>query len=168
MPPVVRTEAYFDNKLGPDIIPEWDGNPDTLAQWMIKINHISQRSSTVYKQLGEIVPLRLRESAERWFYSLPASYRQQATKSWATIRDLIGSYYMNRAWLDRQKSRAYKASFRELGHADESPSEYFVRKAELLRLLDPISDSQLIMEVMNGAPDYWNTIIDPHRCATAV
>ena len=163
-----KLEAYFDNKLRPDIVPEWDGDPDTLAQWMLKVNHIATRSSTVSKQLGEIIPLRLYKSAKRWFYSLPSAYQKEATHSWSTIRDLIGGYYMNRAWLDRQKSRAYQASFRQFGYSDETPSEYFVRKAELLRMLDPISDSQLIMEVMNGAPDYWHAIIDDQRCATAV
>ena len=26
-----KLEAYFDNKLRPESVPEWDGNPDTLA-----------------------------------------------------------------------------------------------------------------------------------------
>jgi len=32
-----KQEAYFDNKLRPDIVPEWDRNPDTLAQWILKV-----------------------------------------------------------------------------------------------------------------------------------
>ena len=41
----VKLEAYFDNKLHPDLVPEWDGNPDTLAQWILKVNHLAQPSN---------------------------------------------------------------------------------------------------------------------------
>ncbi|KAF8589770.1 hypothetical protein K439DRAFT_1303190, partial [Ramaria rubella] len=141
-----------------EIVLEWDGNPDTLAQWILKVNHISHRSPTVFQQLGEIVPLRLCKGAERWFFSLPLAYRQDASKDWQSIREVIGAYYMNRSWLDCQKSRANKASFREAGHSSETPSEYFVRKAELLKLVSKLSDSELIMEVMNGAPAFWHAV----------
>ena len=33
-----KFEAYFDNKLCLEMVPEWDGNPDTLAQWILKVN----------------------------------------------------------------------------------------------------------------------------------
>ncbi|KAF8590391.1 hypothetical protein K439DRAFT_1612026 [Ramaria rubella] len=92
-----KREAYFDNTLCPEIVPEWDGNPDTLAQWILKVNHISHRSPTVFQQLGEIVPLRLRKGAERWFFSLPLAYRQEASQDWQSIREVIGAYYMNRS-----------------------------------------------------------------------
>ena len=163
-----KLEAYFDNKLHPELVPEWDGDPDTLSQWMLKVNHLAQRSATVFKQLGEIIPLRLRKGAEKWFFSLPLAYRQEATLDWESIRNIIGAYYMNRAWLDRQKARATRAAFREPGHSDESPSEYYIRKTELLRLVSKLSDSELIMEVMNGAPSFWHTVIDAHRCESSV
>jgi hypothetical protein len=44
----------------------------------------------------------------------------------------------------------------------------YVRKTELLRLVSKLTDSELIMEIMNGAPTYWHTVIDAHRCADAV
>ena len=163
-----RLEAYFDTKLRTDSVPEWDGDPDTLSHWIAKINHLAQRSSTVYRQLGQIIPLRLRKNAEKWFFSLPLSIRDKATVNWDAVRETICVYYMNRAWMDRQKTRATRAYYREPGHFSETPSEYYVRKAELLLLVYGLSDSELILEVMNGAPAFWHTVIDAHRCASAV
>lgn len=74
----------------------------------------------------------------------------------------IGSYYMNQMWLDKQKSRANKAYFRELGHSNKTPEAYFIRKTGLLNLVYSYSDSEIILEVMEGAPPFWSTIIDPH------
>lgn len=163
-----KLEAYFDNKLRPDIVPEWDGDSDTLASWILKVNHLARRSDTIFKQLGEIVPLRMRASAEKWFFSLPLSYRQEISTDWKTLKNAIGSFYMNRAWLDKQKARASNASFRESGYNSESPSEYYIRKSELLRLVNKLTDSELILEVMAGAPEYWSAILDIQRYETAV
>ena len=38
----------------------------------------------------------------------------------------------------------------------------------MLRIVSKLSDSELIMEVMNGAPSYWHTVIDAQKCSTAV
>jgi len=80
---------------------------------------------------GVLDSLRLRKGAERWFFSLPLSYRQNISTDWRTLKGAIGSFYMNRAWLDKQKARASNASFRETGYSSETPSEYYIRKSEL-------------------------------------
>ena len=71
---------------------------------------------------------------------------------------------MNRVWLDRQKSRANKVHYREPGHSSESPTAYYIRKSELLLLVYQMNNSEIMMEIMNGAPTFWGTIIDPHCC----
>ena len=131
------------------------------------MNYLSQHSITVFNQLGQIIPLRLRKNAEKWFFSLSMASHAKASENWKSMRTTICSYYMNRAWLDRQRARASRASFREPGHSNESPSEYFIRKSDLLRLIGKIADLTLILEIMNGAPSYWHTVIDAHRCETA-
>jgi len=151
-----------------DMIPCWDGHPDTLAKWVLKLNHLAERSSRIFDQLGQLVPTRLEKEADSWFWSLPLSYRNDAMKDWGTLNKVICSYFMNRAWLDRQKSRANKAHYREPTHSSESPTAYYIRKSELLLLVYQMNDSESMMEIMNGAPTFWRTIIDPHRCRNLV
>ena len=157
-------QAHFEATLKHDIIPKWDGNPDTLVKWINKINNLSERSEQIYVQLGQLVPTRLERDADLWYWSLSSQERRAACKDWGTLRDLICSFYMNRAWLDKQKGRANRAHYRESGHTNESPMNYYIRKTELLNLVYTMSDSELMMEVMNNAPKFWTTILDPHRC----
>ena len=161
-------EAHFDIKLKTEAIPRWDGHPDSLAKWVLKLNHLAERSKQIFKQLGQLVPTRLEKEADQWFWSLPVDYRRVAMTDWGTLRDVICSYFMNRAWLDRQKSRANKAHYREPGYSSESPTSYYIRKSELLLLVYRMNDSEIMMEMMNGAPAFWRTIIDPHRCRNLV
>jgi hypothetical protein len=57
------------------------------------------------------------------------------------------------------KSKANRACYRETGCLRETPSEYFIHKSELLNTVYSLSDAELIMEVMDGAPVSWNTVL---------
>lgn len=158
---VVR-EVQFENNLKIDIIPEWDGNIDVLGRWISKINFIAERSNTVFEQLGTIVPQRLKGNAENWYYSQNTSTRQRLEENWHTLREGIGSYYMNRAFMDKQKGRANRAVYRENGHSRETPSEYVIRKKELIELVYDYTDREMINEIMSSVPTQWTTILTPH------
>ena len=81
-------------------------------------------------------------------------------------RSAIRDHFMNRYWLDRQKSKANKAKFRDATSPRESPSEYYIRKLELLEFVYDYTDAELITEILDGAPVIWNTILNPHQFRT--
>ena len=82
-----------------------------------------------------LVPTRLTGSAEVWYYSQSVETRDRVKRDWSTLRAAIGEYYMNRAFLDKQKARANKASYCDIGNGKETPSEYIIRKMELLQFV---------------------------------
>lgn len=156
------TEPQFDMKLKMDAIPSWDGNPDFLRRWFLKLNSLSKRSGVIFKQLGTLVPTRLTGSAETWYYSQSAEVRERIETDWGTLRTAIGEYYMNRTFLDKQKAKANKAFYRDMGNSRELPSEYVIRKLELLQFVYNYTDNELVNEIMEGAPSYWTPIVTPH------
>ena len=166
--PAPAEQARFDLKLKLDAIPEWDGQSDTLGPWIIKLNTIAQRSQQIYQQLGSLVPLRLKKSAEAWYFSLPNDFRMNSEENWGTLRKTISGYYMNRTWISRQKELAEKARYRQTGHSDETPSEYYIRKSQLLNLVYTLSDQEIIDRVMRGAPDLWTSILTTHLLTNLV
>jgi len=158
-----RRIAQFDNKLKPEIIEEWDGDPDTLIKWIESVNILSERSHLVYSQLGEVVPTRLKKRARLWFYGLTNRRRREVMTNWGTLREAIRQHFMNRAWMDRQKRRALEAHYRDRANPKEKPTDYLYRKVELLDTVMDFTDSELIMEVMESAPAFWAQIIDTQR-----
>jgi hypothetical protein len=153
------TEPHFDFKLKFENVPKWDGDTNTIVRWLSKVNNLARMSNTVFTQLGTVVPRRFEGSAETWYWSLPSDYRSTIERNWDTLRSCISSYYMNRKWLDKQKARAIRAYYREPGHTRETPSDYYIRKAELLNTVYTMDDSEIILETMEGAPASWNTIL---------
>ena len=55
-----------------------------------------------------------------------------------------------------------KAAYRDLGNGRELPSEYVIRKLELLQFVYNYTDNELINEIIKGAPSYWTPIVTPH------
>jgi hypothetical protein len=161
-----NTELHFDTRLKMSDIPEWDSNPDTLADWVIGINNLSNRSTAIFNGLGKVIPLRLTGRAKDWYDTQPRRYHEQITQDWHTMRIAISEFFMNRPWLDKQKNKAIKAHFRDINHSSESPSDYILRKWKLLSMAYLLSDTELILEVMNGAPQYWRTVIDTSMMTT--
>ena len=159
---------HFEDKLKLSDVPHWDGNTDTIILWLSKINNLARYSKKIHDQLGSIVPRRLEGAAEGWYWSLPLSYRNRIEVSWTTLKAAISRYYMNRKWLDKQKARATRAYYQEPGHTKETPSEYYIRKGELLNTVYNLEDSELILEVMEGAPASWNTILTTQLYVNAV
>ncbi|PBK82564.1 hypothetical protein ARMGADRAFT_886456, partial [Armillaria gallica] len=131
-------------------VPTWNGDPDTIVSWILKVNDLAAMSDSVFQDLGRIVPKRLSGDADKWFYSLPLQYRLDLERNWATLREGITDYYMNRRWWERQKDRARSATYRQPGQARETPSEYYIRKSELLNTAFSLTDSEMISQVMDG------------------
>ncbi|KAG8729968.1 hypothetical protein FRC11_007637 [Ceratobasidium sp. 423] len=63
-------------------------------------------------------------------------------------------------FMERNKSDALYTKFRDRYHPQESPEDYVIRKMEALTTLSDWTDSELITEIMNSAPDHWALYID--------
>ncbi|KDN35641.1 hypothetical protein RSAG8_11436, partial [Rhizoctonia solani AG-8 WAC10335] len=158
--------VHFDTKLKPEIIPEWNGDTRRLSRWIISINNIAEYSSYTRVQLGQQVPLRFVGRALRWFNALDKTYRRQITADWPSLRRAITIHFMNRTFMERNKADALHARFRDKNHPQESPEDYVIRKMEALTILSDWTDSELITEIMNSAPEHWTLYIDTSTVTT--
>ena len=55
---------HFNLKLKTDTVSLWDGNKNTLAQWIKKVGQLADTSPDIFKELGKVVPRRFTKSAE--------------------------------------------------------------------------------------------------------
>ena len=112
---------------------------------------------TVFRELGKIVPRRFTNSAETWYYSIPPWSCKPMEQDWGTLKAAIADYWMNHSWLEDEKFRANHARYQEAGHTHETPSEYVIRKINLIRLVYDYTDSEIIRLIVKEAPDSWSS-----------
>jgi len=87
-------------------------------------------------------------------------------ESWGNLKIAISTYFMNQQWFDRMKTRVLRMHYRQKGHESETPSNYFHRKLCMILEVFDLTVSETIMEIMNGAPQYWKVLIDTSRIVT--
>ena len=73
---------------------------------------------------------------------------------------------MNQAWIERTQRQAIRTRYREPGHTSESPTEYYIRKFEIMSLVYNFTPSQIMSEILLKAPRLWSTIINPRSFTT--
>jgi hypothetical protein len=78
--------------------------------------------------------------------------RYRIEENWTTLTRAILEYWMNHHWLEKQKLRANRAGFREVGQQRESSSEYVICKMELLMLVYSYMDTETIQAIMMEVP----------------
>ena len=160
---VKTNETHFDTKLKPDIVPTWDGNETTIIRWLTQIDELALRSASVFKGLGDIVPTRLKDAAAAWWYSLPLDHRQLVTSDWDALKREIRSYWMNQSWIEKAQIRANRARYREPSHSTETPTQYVIRKLELIKYVYNYTPSQTMSEILLKAPPMWSTVVNPRN-----
>jgi len=75
---------------------------------------------------------------------------------------------MNQQWFDKMKGRILRMRYRQKGHKNEFPTDYFYCKWRAIEEVFTLTPSETIMEIMNGAPHYWKVLIDTARITTVL
>jgi hypothetical protein len=132
-------------------------------RWVQRCNLIAEDGPKAWRQLGKVVPRAFTGSAQDWYFSLPVDYQQSIRRNWGTMRQALADFFLSSKWLDKTRTKALRASYRQAGHGREKPSEYFIRKRELLNSVYSFEDSSVMSEVMNGAPRSWCTVLDTQK-----
>ena len=73
---------------------------------------------------------------------------------------------MNQQWFDRMKARILRMRYRQKNHESEMPTDYFHHKLRMIQEVFVQTESETIMEIMNGTPKYWSILIDTSRINT--
>ena len=123
-----QTGFRFDKRIKLSEIPTWDGNGDTLLEWLNTLNHISSRSLEIFQDLGQVTPLRLTEAAQRWFNALPQRRQFDIQLNWGEFKLALSTFFMTDQWYAHMKSMILRARYRQKGHESEMPINYFHQK----------------------------------------
>ena len=145
---------------------EWDGEVDTLLDWIETLNQISLQSNYCFEQLGLIALQRFSGRAATWWNFLPQLTRDYYQQNWQTLKEAITAHYLTRNWYNTQKSRALAACYRQPSYSDEKPTEFLYRKVKLLNTIGQWTLIELIIEVMRSCPQNWNTILNTANMTT--
>ena len=94
----VNDGFWIEKKIKISDLPEWDGNVDTILDWLNKLDRISYLSRSIYYDLGIIAPSLLTGAAKLWFDALEPHIQRHIQESWGDFKLAISTYFMNQQW----------------------------------------------------------------------
>jgi hypothetical protein len=150
------------------VVPKYYGGAEELMEWITQLDHVVRRHPDLLGELGYVVPLRFEKDAKIWFNALDPAWQQYMMQDWRLMKENMARYFWNPHWLNKLRSKAHQAKYREPGKDTESetPSQYIMRKKDLLDAAYSFTDPEAIEEVLRGAPQQWKTLLSTATLVT--
>ncbi|QRW01322.1 Undecaprenyl phosphate-alpha-4-amino-4-deoxy-L-arabinose arabinosyl transferase [Ceratobasidium sp. AG-Ba] len=132
-----NNRPHLDLKLKMEVIPEFDGDPDELYEWMDQIQRFIAMGLNENNRLTQAIPFRFKDEAKQWWYKFS----------------------------EAQRNKALAAKYRDSGHYKETPVQFALRKKKLIDMVENWNDLTVIAEVARSAPTQWRTIVNHEEIA---
>ncbi|QRW08790.1 Undecaprenyl phosphate-alpha-4-amino-4-deoxy-L-arabinose arabinosyl transferase [Ceratobasidium sp. AG-Ba] len=126
-----NNRPHLDLKLKMEVIPEFDGDPDELYEWMDQIQRFIAMGLNENNRLTQAIPFRFKDEAKQWWYQFS----------------------------EAQRNKALAAKYRDSGHYKETPVQFALRKKKLIDMVENWNDLTVIAEVARSAPTQWRILI---------
>lgn len=99
-------------------VEHWDGNTDTIIQWLRKMDDLAETSARMKVQLGKIIPKRLTGAASDWYWLMHPHHRKHVEVSWVSLQNEIAGYYMTA--MNRRSRRCLALEIKKVSYRIKS------------------------------------------------
>ncbi|KAF9520040.1 hypothetical protein BS47DRAFT_1357774 [Hydnum rufescens UP504] len=143
----------WDNHIKWSAVPEWDGDPDTVIDWLYECNDLTGLSPKLESQMPKVTTTRFKGAVVTAWHTI--------LQSWDNVREWVLHRYLGQAWYMAQRIKYNEEVFRSIDHPDELPAEYIQQRILLSRIFlrfTPNSPEETA-SVMNNAPMEWDVVL---------
>ncbi|KAF9513224.1 hypothetical protein BS47DRAFT_1393474 [Hydnum rufescens UP504] len=151
----------WDNRLKWMAVPEWDGDQETVIDWLYECSDLMSLCLAVESQIAQIATFWFRGAVTTAWRAHSAPVKHSILQSWDNLWEWVLHCYLGEAWYTAQQLKYNEGTFRSGDHPDESPAEYIQWCILLSRIFlhfTPNSPEETL-SVMNNAPTEWDVIL---------
>ncbi|QRV72120.1 Undecaprenyl phosphate-alpha-4-amino-4-deoxy-L-arabinose arabinosyl transferase [Ceratobasidium sp. AG-Ba] len=160
-----NNRPHLDVKLKMEVIPEFDGDPDELYEWMDQIQRFIAMGLNENNRLTQAIPFRFKDEAKQWWYQFSEAQRLRMSTDWQLLCNRLISFFWTPTWITEARNKALAAKYRDSGHYKETPVQFALRKKKLIDMVENWNDLTVIAEVARSAPTQWRTIVNHEEIA---
>ncbi|KAJ8699471.1 hypothetical protein PTI98_002583 [Pleurotus ostreatus] len=153
----------FSSKIPLSSLPEWDGKPTTVIQYVSELSYYQQLGDDVVDHLARVAPFRFTGLAKTWFNGLSLNDRLRCTANMTNFLIYIREQFMHDEWKYERGLEFDRMYFRRgKEFRNELPIEWVLRRISYARLLYP-EESEIeplvCNRVLGRRPRSWGTYI---------
>ncbi|KAF9490756.1 hypothetical protein BDN71DRAFT_1511013 [Pleurotus eryngii] len=162
-----RPPANFRWQLSSKIpllsLPEWNGSPTTVIQYVSELSYYQQLGDEVTNHLARVAPFRFTGLAKTWFNGLSLTDRLACTANMPNFLIFICEQFMHDEWKYERGLEFDRMYFRwGKEYRNELPIEWVLRRISYARLLYPEEaevEPLVCSRVLARRPRSWGTYI---------
>ena len=80
-----KGEWQLNNKINIGMTPQWDSNPMTMIDYIMEIALLTCLSKRIFKEIGQIAPIRWTGSVKGWWMTLPQTDQAYFSQDWECL-----------------------------------------------------------------------------------
>ncbi|KAF4583475.1 hypothetical protein EYR38_002226 [Pleurotus pulmonarius] len=153
----------FSSKIPYSSLPEWDGKPTTVIQYVSELSYYQLLGDDVTNHLARVAPFRFTGLARTWFNGLTLADRLRCTANMTNFLIFIREQFMHEEWQHDRKLEFDRMYFRKgKDFRYELPVEWVLRRISYARLLYPEEadfEPLVCSRVLAIRPRSWGTYI---------
>ncbi|KAK7440822.1 hypothetical protein VKT23_016900 [Stygiomarasmius scandens] len=154
-------------KISLSDVPEWDGGPLSIIDYIAKMNELAHLSPVMHKDLGLYGPFRFKEEASTWWLTLSDKDRSFLAFDWTHLLAGIKEAFLTTNWVEDRTIEFNNMRFRQRGRERETPVQFLRRKKRYCDFIYPIEEVGLelfIKLLLKNTPKGWLPFISPAVC----
>ena len=166
-----KGEWQLNNKISIGTIPQWDGNSATMIDYIMEIALLARLLKRMFKEIGQIAPIRWTGSAKGWWMNLPRADQAYFSQDWECLVSGMRDHFMNNVWLNNRGIEFDAMRFRRGSqYTRETPEEYFNQRICLNMVLHPeeVDGPTVTHRLMNRQPILSSSILNTTTCPSIV
>jgi hypothetical protein len=150
----------FEKQVKISSVPLWNGNSDTTPEWLDNPSRLAYPDQSIYHTLIQTVPLRFTDAAQRGFHVREPPMQKHTQQSWGSLNIAKPAYFINQQWFNGMNTQVLRVRHRQNDWESDAPRDDFHCKRRMIQDILVPTSYKAIAEVTNGAPQYWNSLID--------
>lgn len=162
-PPARDTSRRIDTKVTKEEIPEWNGNSNSMLDYLHHMELLAALGPQVNRDLAVIAPTRFKGDALNWWQMIDKDVRELYSSSWDALLEGIRYHFFTRKFLNTLRAQFRTQAFRQPKHSNETPMNFIYRRMLCLRHLYTERDlpEDEISMILAPAPEGWTTVLQP-------
>ncbi|KAJ7123005.1 hypothetical protein C8R44DRAFT_621723, partial [Mycena epipterygia] len=153
-------------KLNLSLIPEWDGRGTTIIDYVVRIAYLCSLGWKMNIGVVQMVPSKFTGNAMAWWYGVPPLERALYTRNFQSFLGAICQHFLTAEWLEDRTREFEEMRFRQRGHTEEEPREFFQRRVNYHGFIfeDAQDGYKAVLRILCTQPPEWNNRISPITC----
>ena len=161
--PYGRIKPTIKPEIKQDLLPRWDGSPNTAVDYFLKIQQLAALEGDLPEALGYWLWMNLEDGSDikNWFATLTFPEQAHMRSHYINYLRGIKDGYLGEAWQSKI-NRVYEGQyFRQVGHEKELPKTFIIHRIMYTRMLTSAKPGGTleISLIMRKAPLSWKTIL---------